>query len=329
MTRIYNFCKKAMITAIYFIIFLVVALTPINAWALDYDLLESEFNGWAEVDDVVLYDDADLCGSLKKIIDAKNGCVYIYFQLTDNRIKNTPIENLIINFTVKNSENSYTFSVNRDGMLNEGASEKKAIKLAQNINKRSTYFYGFIGFELTQRSDRRLDNTISCSYSNGMSEEYFLLKNVGLNMYSENKTDAKKSTKNNSTSKAVKASKSPSKTKASSNTKFEGENKYHTSRKDNYADSENFDDTDNIGEELDFNQSFANTDEQVFTNSEINDFKERKTNAEQMLKSVSIGSAFVGSSLIIYGVIINVKASKMNNISSSNKVNSEENELNE
>ena len=67
----------------------------------------------------------------------------------------------------------------------------------------------------------------------------------------------------------------------------------------------------------------------MFTNSEINDFKERKTNAEQMLKSVSIGSAFVGSSLIIYGVIINVKASKTNNISSSNKVNSEENELNE
>lgn len=329
MTRIYNICKKTTITAIYFMIFLVVAFTPINVYALDYDLIESEFNGWVEVDDVVLYDEADFSGSLKKIIDADNGCFYIYFQLTDNRIKNTPIENLIINFTVKNNENSYTFSVNRDGMLNGSANEKKAIKLAQNINKRNTYFYGFIGFELTQRSDRRLDNTISCSYSNGMSEEYFLLKNVGLNMYSENKTDAKNSTTKKSTSKAVKPSKSPSKTKASSNTKFEGENKYHTSKKDNYTDSENFDDTDNIGEEIGINQSYANTDEQVFTNSEINGFKERKTNAEQMLKGVSIGSAFVGSSLIIYGVIINVKTSKMNNISSSNKVNSEENELNE
>ena len=140
MTRIYNFCKKAIITVTYFIIFLVVALTPINAWALDYDLLESEFNGWAEVDDVVLYDDADLCGSLKKIIDAKNGCVYIYFQLTDNRIKNTPIENLIINFTVKNSENSYTFSVNRDGMLNEGAREKRRLSLLKTLIREAHIF---------------------------------------------------------------------------------------------------------------------------------------------------------------------------------------------
>ncbi|MCM1114681.1 MAG: hypothetical protein NC397_04205 [Clostridium sp.] len=230
--------------AVGILLTLFILSTNIHAYALNYNLVESEYNGWMETDDITLYNDNYISGSLKKIVDHENGCVYIYFQIYDNRLEDTSFDNAVISFDIMNDINEYHFSVNHSGFINTNTNEKQAIELAQNFELNSSFFTGFIGFELKNKQDRQLDSIIKCSYTCGHSEACTLFENVPIYMYVEPETTTVKSTSERTTkaknssginsnkskvnSTSAKSKATSDKSKKASSTKFSGSGKIYT-----------------------------------------------------------------------------------------------------
>lgn len=189
------------------LVLLVLLSSPNTALALNANLVESEQNGWYEVDDVTLYEEPDFSGVLKKIVDEENGCMYIFFQFDDDRVQRTELDNIIISFKVKNSLGEYRFSVNRNGFVNTGDNEKNNIKLCWNfdhLSHRGSFNYLFVGFELCSKFDREQNNEITCLYSCGNEKVYTLFKDVSLNMYNPQVSTGKSDKTSKTTTKSAK-----------------------------------------------------------------------------------------------------------------------------
>lgn len=203
--------KAVKIALCYLLILFIFLSSPLCALALNTNLVESEQNGWYEVDDITLYEEADFSGVLKKIVDEEDGCVYIFFQFDDNRVKRTDLDNIIISFTVKNSLGEYRFSVNRNGFVNTGDYEKDNIKICWNfdhLSHRGSFNYLFVGFELCNKADRAQNNEITCLYGCGNEKVYTLFRNEKLNMYKPEVSTSKADKTSKATTKSTKTVKS-------------------------------------------------------------------------------------------------------------------------
>lgn len=214
--------KAVKITLCYVLILFIFLSSPLCAFALNTNLVESEQNGWYEVDDITLYEEADFSGVLKKIVDEEDGCVYIFFQFDDSRVKRTELDNIIISFTVKNSLSEYRFSVNRNGFVNTGDYEKDNIKICWNfdhLSHRGSFNYLFVGFELCNKADRVQNNEITCLYGCGNEKVYTLFRNESLNMYKPEVSTSKADKSSKASTKSTKAVKSSTTSKSNKTAK--------------------------------------------------------------------------------------------------------------
>lgn len=187
------------------LLMLLVFLPVFPAYALDNNYVINEYNNWLDVDERIDYERSrdGFDGFLKKFVDEKNGCFYMYFSFYDARLDGFDDENIVISFDLQNDVNSYSFSVNRNGFVNTGEDEQKNIRLAYNFENCSINRRGgeiLIGFELTDKTDRQLYNSISCEYAGGISNTAVLFNAQGLDMYVE-------PTVKKNTSRAVKTTK--------------------------------------------------------------------------------------------------------------------------
>lgn len=175
--------------------------SPIKAYALNHNLVASEYNGWVEkeVDYYYDYDKYSFNGFVKQIFDEENGCYYIFFNFYDERIIGEDDNDIILTFTVTNTENEYTFSVNRNGFTNTDENNMKAVNIAYNFEASVQGGGGriFVGFELKNKYDRQQYNYIKCEYGAGSDRITTLFDNEMLNMYVEPtaKTTKHKTTK--------------------------------------------------------------------------------------------------------------------------------------
>lgn len=262
-TQRFRFPKViAMLTAL--LIFM--SFGTFNAYALNENYAIDEYHYWLDVDNQYNYqreiDGFD--GFLKSVSDESDGCFYTYFRFYDTRIFNSDDENIVLTFTIENSENSYQFSVNKDGFINTGQNDINAVKLVSNFDSFACSSMGgeiFIGFELKNTADRVLTNYISCDYAAGVSTTAALFENEVLDLYveptkkatTEKRTTEKKSTTSKSKttqSKSSVSSKSStaktSKSNSAATTKFKGSGAYITD-----SSYEDYDDNNDIESEED------------------------------------------------------------------------------
>lgn len=191
-------------TAVLTTILILMFSNSLNAFALNKNYVLSEYNGWIEVKDYLSYKSSDngFDGILKQIADTEDNSFYIYFSFYDKRLKNSSDDDIVLTFTVKNSENTYTFSVNKNGFVNTGQNDMNAVDLAYNFDKCSCGRLGgeiLIGFELKNNIDNKLTNYISCCYTSGIEKASDLFSDAVLDLYEEPTTKAEKTTKASNT----------------------------------------------------------------------------------------------------------------------------------
>lgn len=215
-------------------VFFITSVCGIKAYALDQSLIEKEQNGWLDVGNAEIYEDADFSGVLKRIFDAENGCVYIFLQANDRRITQTDAKNVVISFSVKNSVNNYSFSVNKDGIVNFSG-ERKNIETKQNFSNISDSFASiFIGFELKNKEDRKQKNFITCTYACGSDNTHILFEDEELNMDEPSATSASENyNQSNNTSEARTTS-------AASSKKFSGKSPAKNNSETKYTPTGNY-----------------------------------------------------------------------------------------
>lgn len=196
--------------------------------ALNKNYVIDELHGWTDVPVAHYYykNDDGFDGILKSIVDEENGCYYIYFSYYDKRLSNANKENITLTFTVKNSKNSYKFSVKSDGFTSDtGDNDINAVELAYNFDTKELSGAIFIGFELTNSVDRTLVNYISCEYSAGVDKTTTLFKNAVLDMYVPEETTTNKSSKTTTTKKSTTTTKKSNTTDKSGKSSNSGSSK--------------------------------------------------------------------------------------------------------
>lgn len=218
------------LTALLATLFVFALFCGEKAYALDEGLVASEYNGWLENDNLLLYSVSEhgFDGSLKYISDKENGCFYIYFSFFDTRLQSDEIDDdkIVISFRIENDNGGYSFSVNRTGLTD--TADKDKVKLASRFDCSCDKLGGeiLVGFELKSKTDKTLTNRVSCEYAAGTEYVTTLIDSAVLDMYKEPTTKTSSAKKNNSagkdtTSKTEKA-KTTKVTQTQNATKFKG-----------------------------------------------------------------------------------------------------------
>ncbi len=163
--------------------------SPIKAYALNHNLVAGEYYGWVEKEIDYFYDSDKypFNGFVKQMSDEKNGCYYIFFSFYDERIIGGDDEGIILTFTVSNTQNEYTFSINKNGFTDTDENDMKAVDIAYNFEASAQGGGGriFAGFELKNKYDRQQHNYIKCEYGAGSDRVTTLFDNEMLDMYVE------------------------------------------------------------------------------------------------------------------------------------------------
>ncbi len=237
-----------------FIIFLLIISVPVSAFAVNTDLVEDELY-WINKGNIIQYNKDDYFeGFLKYITDEDEGCFYLFIRFTDHRIDVDCKENIALGFTVKNEENTYSFQVDKDGVINSPSKNSlDAFDVYYNFNEASCKKQGggvYVALKLKNADDRRLNNSISCEYYCGLSWNYNLFDGINLDMYvpvtakaSTQKTEKKTTTEKETTKKKTTVKSKTEKAVKESSTKFSGTGKsYGTSRNETtkYSGSQDY-----------------------------------------------------------------------------------------
>lgn len=161
---------------------LLIVLTPFSVYALDTKLVEDEIS-WIDRGETVTYKSDDYFqGFSKYIADSDEGCFYFFARFTDYRIDTESDENIALSVTVKNDVHSFTFKVDKDGIV--GTSDD--VEAYSNFSETSCMRQGggmFVAFKLKNKADRTRNNLISCEYYCGDHLTYTMLAGVSLDMY--------------------------------------------------------------------------------------------------------------------------------------------------
>lgn len=205
-------------------LFIFAFCSSFSAYALNENYMIDEYHNWLDVEDRYDYNQNNdgFDGFLKHVSDENDCSFYIFFKFFDTRIVNGNDENIVLTFTVENSENKYCFSVNKDGFINTGQNDINDVRLVSNFDNFSCSSMGgeiFIGFELKNSVDRALTNYISCDYAAGVDTTTVLFENEVLDLFvepTEKATTKEKSVKNTVTKE--KTTQKKSSTSAKSNT---------------------------------------------------------------------------------------------------------------
>lgn len=219
-----------------------IVAVPFSAYAINQDLVDDEIF-WIDKGNEIYYSNDDYFeGFSKYIVDEDEGCFYLFTRFTDYRIDRESNENIAFAFTIHNDSNSYFFRVDKDGLVNSYSQNTlDSIDIYYNFSEASCKKQGggvFVAIELKNKTDRMLNNFISCEYSCGRNVTYNLINDVSLDMYvpTTAKTTVQKTTKqttqktvkdttksNTSDSgKTVTEKTAKAKTTKESSTKFEG-----------------------------------------------------------------------------------------------------------
>ena len=237
-----------------FIIFLLIISVPVSAFAVNTDLVEDELY-WIDKGNIIQYNKDDYFeGFLKYITDEDEGCFYLFIRFTDHRIDVNCKENIALGFTVKNEENTYSFQVDKDGVINSPSKNSlDAFDVYYNFNESSCKKQGggvYVTLKLKNADDRRLNNSISCEYYCGLSWNYNLFDGINLDMYvpvttkaSTQKAEKKTTTEKETTKKKTTVKSKTEKAVKESSTKFSGTGKsYGTSQNETtkYSGSQDY-----------------------------------------------------------------------------------------
>lgn len=240
-------------------LFIFAFCSSFSAYAMNENYMIDEYVYWLDIENSYDYhqNSDGFEGFLKSVSDENEGCFYIFFKFFDTRISNGQDENIVLTFTVENSENKYHFSVNKDGFINTGQNDMNAVKLNSNFDNFSCSSMGgkiFVGFELKNSADRVLTNYISCDYAAGVNTTTVLFENEKLDLFVEptekavtTKTKTVQSTaakeKNTQKKSSASAKSSAAKTtqnKSAGTTRFKSSGIY-SGDGDEYTDNDNAD----------------------------------------------------------------------------------------
>ena len=172
-------CKMISAFAVGFIILISFSCA---AFAYDDSYL-GDGRYWNDKGEVVNFSKDNIEGCLKYYIDEKNGCAYFYLQFYDAKLSEKA-EDFHLIFTVKNSSNSYVFSVNKNGVTADAEYNiDNNFDIYYDFSEFSSKYKGgevFVAYELKNSVDKKLNNTVECKYlgSNGFD----IIKDIPMDM---------------------------------------------------------------------------------------------------------------------------------------------------
>lgn len=214
-SRITSFLKMMCVLAVGIIVLLSSCIT---AYSYDDGYVG---NGayWNDKGEIINISKNSFNGCLKYIADKESGCVYFYLNFYDSMLTEKSDEVYLI-FNVKNSKNSYCFSVGKDEIISDQELEvSEDFNIYRDYSKLNTKYHGgeiFVALELKNSENKKLDNYISCEYSCGKNNNFDITDDIVLNMLvtTVTKTTAAKTT----TEKTTKQTTSKSTTAKTTNT---------------------------------------------------------------------------------------------------------------
>ena len=231
------------IKVISFFIFISIVLIPFSAFAVNTDLVYDPFGtSWIDKGEYIdLNNSKFFHGSLNYISDEDEGCFYLFFHFTDDRIEPTSNENITLSFTVKNDVNTYKFQIDENGLLDSSSKNSfNAFDVYYNFDDAYCARQGgviYVAFKLKNSTDRKLNNKISSEYFCGYECNYTLFNGINLDMYvpTTTKASSKSTTSKTSGKTTTKSTTTPSNgnptdtnTTNKSSTKFAGTGRIST-----------------------------------------------------------------------------------------------------
>ncbi len=181
---------------------LIFSFTNLTAYAFNSDYIGNAVK-WNDIPNIA---QTDMNAACKYIIDNDEGCFYLY--LFYNKREFPDIDKIEISFRLVNDKNIYNFSVDKYGFTK--ASSKNAI---ENIYLQQQFNSGkiFVGFQLENPDDRKLDTKISCEFASGDEITKSLISGKSIEMFvpvTEKSTSVKYNTTKTRTTNAQNESKS-------------------------------------------------------------------------------------------------------------------------
>lgn len=239
---------------------------PNICYAVDTNYLSGENieeRYWSDCKNVINIGKSNLIGNIKYIPDADNHCFYMRIQF-HSTASDYDAEKVQINLHISNSENAYNLSFSNSGKNEELiAPSNDNFKIYYSFDlyptkRRGGYVY--IGFDFKNKTDKSLNNFISCEYSCGAENTYLLFENVNIDMFeptTQKSSSTKKTTAKSAKTTAKQNNKTTSKTTGAkqNSTKYIPSNQYSSNQNDN-------DDIDE-SEEVENNSVEENKDEVV------------------------------------------------------------------
>lgn len=213
-----------------------IMFTPYCAYAFNSALLEDEVH-WIDKGEEIYYNNAEYFeGFSKYIADENEGCFYLFTRFTDSRIDKNSKDNITLGITVRNDRNSYTFQMDKDGLIGSPAQSLDDIEVYCNFDEASCKRQGggiFAAVKLKNKEDRKRTNYISCEYFCGLDLNYNLFTDIELDMFIPEtaKNSTSKKIPVQSTTRHSSTQTESERDTAEQSTKFEGTGtRYNTAR---------------------------------------------------------------------------------------------------
>lgn len=276
---------------------------PNISYAVDTNYLSGENieeRFWSDCKNVINIDKNNLIGNIKYIPDSNNHCFYMRIQF-HSTASDYEAEKVQIRLNISNSENSYRLVFDNTG-------ENEELLTINNDNFKICYSfdlypskrrggYVYIGFDFKNKTDKSLNNFISCEYSCGAENTYLLFENVNIDMFeptTQKSSSTKKTTAKSAKTTAKQNNKTTSKTTGAkqNSTKYAPSNQYSSNQNDN-------DDIDE-SEEVE-NNSVEENKEEVVAETSIASQPHLSDTAKKLMISAGIITA-LGIIAIIIGL---------------------------
>lgn len=166
---------KSAVMALFFCLFLI--SIPITSFALDYDYLNAEkWNNSQNVKSVNINKNSagnKLDGVFKFYRDCDNNCLYLYFFVEENTLKD--YQDVKISLTVNNDYMVYSFSIDANGMCDQQNEEQSVFQVCQNFSSYSGTSSGL--YMAAVQSDALSNSLVDIAlYINGC--RYLILESI-------------------------------------------------------------------------------------------------------------------------------------------------------
>ena len=167
--------------------------TPVSAYALD-DSCITKRGYFNDCDNITINKDG-LNATAKYIADSDEGCFYFYMKFIDSVMSKG--DKIHFKFTISNELEAISFDIDENGFASYtsqntlskiNAVSKFKIVTTDNVGS------AVIGFEIKDKSYRKLLNNISCVYYCGNKRFVKILNNIELDMHKETPTTIKSTT---------------------------------------------------------------------------------------------------------------------------------------